>query len=91
VTIWGVLSGTRGQEKDGWFRFERSRQFMKLAFCDENGRLSPSLSVIDVFGDWRPGSLTSSQEARRRISQQTQLRLLGTQKSKSNAMVVALA
>jgi len=44
-----------------------------------------------LLGDWRPGSLTSPQEARRRISQQTQLRLLGTQKSKSSAMIVALA
>ena len=70
------------QEKDGWFRGERSRRFMELAFCDEHGRLSPGLSVIDVFGNWRPGSLTSPQEARRRISRQAQLKLMKAQKCK---------
>ena len=70
VTMWGVLGGARGQGKDGWFRGERSRRFMELAFCDEHGWLSPGLSVIDVFCDWRPGSLISPQEARRRIPQQ---------------------
>jgi len=68
-----VLSGTRGQEKDGWFRGERSRRFMELAFCDEHGRLSPGFPVIDVFGDWRSGSLTSPQEARCQISRQAHI------------------
>ena len=68
-----MLSGTRGQEKEGGFRGERSRQFMELAFCDEHGRLSPGLPVMDVFGDWRSGSLTSPQEARRQISRQAQI------------------
>ena len=80
--MWGVLSGARGQEKDGWFRGERSRRFMELAFCDEHGRLSPGLSIIDVFGDWPPGSSTSSQEARRRVSRQAQLKLMKAQKCK---------
>jgi len=46
---------------------------MELAFCDEHGRLSPGLPVIDVFGDWRSGSLISSQEARRQIPGQAQI------------------
>jgi len=32
---------------------------MELAFYDEHGRFSPGLPVIDVFGDWRSGSLIS--------------------------------
>jgi len=46
---------------------------MELAFCDEHGRLSPGLPIIDVFGDWRSGSLISQQEARRQISRQAQI------------------
>jgi len=65
VTMWGVLSGTREQEKDGWFRGERSRRFMELAFCSEHGRLSPGLSVIDVFGNGRSGGLTPPRGAHR--------------------------
>ena len=80
--MWGVLSGARGQGKDGWFRGERSRRFMELALCDEHGRLSPDLSVVDVFGDWRSGSLISPQEARRWISRQAQLKLMKAQKCK---------
>ena len=49
------------------------------------------VSVIDVFGDWRPGSLPSLQEARRRISQQYQMRPLENSASKSNATIAALA
>jgi len=82
VTMWGVLSGARGQGKGGWFRGERSRRFMELAFWDEHGRLSPGLSVIDLFGDWRSDSLISPQEARRRISRQAQLKLMRAQKCK---------
>jgi len=46
---------------------------MELAFCNEHGRLPPGLPVIDVFGDWRSGSLISPQEALRRISRQAQI------------------
>jgi len=45
---------------------------MELAFYNEHGRLSSGLPVIDVFGDWRSGSLISPQEARRQISRQAQ-------------------
>jgi len=86
VTMWGVLSGAREQGKDGWFRGGRSRRFMELAFCDEHGRLSPGLSVIDVFGDWRSGSLISPQEARRRISRQAQSKLMKGPKSVSSSV-----
>jgi len=68
-----VLSGTRGQGKEGGFRGERSRRFMELAFCDEHSRLSSGLPVMDAFGDWRSGSLTSPQEARRQISRRVQI------------------
>ena len=56
--MWGVLSGTRGQEKDERFKSEHSRRFMELAFCSEHGRLSPGLCVIDVLGNGISGGLT---------------------------------
>ena len=80
--MWGVLNGTRGQEKDGWFRGEHSRWFRELAFCSKHGRLSLGLFVIDVFGNGRSGGLTPPRGAHRRISQKTQLKLLKAQKSK---------
>ena len=46
---------------------------MELAFYDEHGRFSPGLPAIDVFGDWRSGSLISPQEARHQISRQAQI------------------
>ena len=69
VTVWGVLSRTRGQVRNEWFRSEHSRRFMELAFYSEHGRLSPGLCVIDVTDNGRSGGLTSPQEAHRRISQ----------------------
>jgi len=58
---------------DGWFRGERDRHFMEVAFCEEHARLSPGWLVIDVFGDWRSCSLTSPQEARRQTFRQAQI------------------
>ena len=64
---------------------------MDAACYNVHDQLSPRLYNVDVLDDRRPSGLTSPQEARRRISQQTQVRLLGTQKSKSNEIIVALA
>ena len=56
---------------------------MEAACYNVHDRLSPRLYNIGVLDDGRSGGLTSSQEARRRISQQTWIRLLETQKKKS--------
>jgi len=69
VTVWGMLSRTRGQVRKEWFRSEHSRRFMELVFCSEHGRLSLGLRVIDVLDNGRSGGLTSSRGAHRRISQ----------------------
>ena len=69
VTVWGVISRTRWQVRNEWFRSEHSRRFMELGFCSEHGQLSPGLRVIDVLDNGRSGGLTSPRGAHRRISQ----------------------
>jgi len=59
MTMWGVLSRTRGQEKDEWFKSEHSLRFVEVAFYSVHSRLSPGLCVIDVLGNGRSGGLTS--------------------------------
>jgi len=71
VTVWGVLSRTRGQERDEWFRSEHSRRLMEVACRNEQSRLSPGLYDIDVLDNGRSGGQTSPIGAHRRIFQET--------------------
>jgi len=77
VTMWGVLSRTRGH----------GRRFMEPALYSEHSRLSPVLCVIDMLNNGRSGGLTSPRGAHRRISQWTRLKLLEAQKSKLKRIV----
>jgi len=72
-----VLSRTRGQEKEGWFRSVHGRRLEKWRFavhmigCRRKKHIADcrQVGVVAVLDNGRSGGLTSPPEAHLRISQ----------------------